>query len=251
MKFHRKFTKYYFLIGILGLLIFNLITLFYPRPKINLPVDPSELDYSGNNYLIWPFGVRGGGHPEGHPGIDFSWNWSGHIYAVIKSIVTMIRQNDHGTLDVYTIPIGYPFVTIQYGEVVNLSEKVKVGNILEEGDLIGHPQKIGDNSYMFHFGIDRFYCIFFETAESPEYYFNDEAIKIIGRSIWDNGTLMNLSSYTERNESPYLTNLPLPFEFYIHNAPESFFIGPIVIGIFVGVYFISNYIIMRNKPDKK
>lgn len=39
-----------------------------PAPMI-LPV-PAAMVTHGE--IIWPFGVRGGGHPQGHPGFDFN-----------------------------------------------------------------------------------------------------------------------------------------------------------------------------------
>ena len=37
--------------------------------EIELPFDYAVADLTSN--VVWPYGVHGGGHPEGHPGVDF------------------------------------------------------------------------------------------------------------------------------------------------------------------------------------
>ena len=39
--------------------------------KYGLPVNLSQIDTT-SSMLLWPYGVQGGDHPNGHPGIDFT-----------------------------------------------------------------------------------------------------------------------------------------------------------------------------------
>ena len=222
----------------------------WPRPAIRLPVEPSDLDLWGSSYVIWPFGVRGGGHPEGHPGIDFSWNFSGPIYAVIDSIVISVSDNmgHKGTKTVRTMPVGYPFTIISYDEVTDLPQAIVMGAIVKKGDVIAHPFR-NEDFYMFHFDIARMENMFSLIIESPELYFDPEALAIIGRSIWEPGTLMNKSKYTERNEFPFLTNIPKSAEFIaMYDSSYGWPLGVSILGILAAALFITNAVANKKRP---
>lgn len=44
---------------------------------------------------IWPFGVRGGDHPHGHPGIDIEANQGTPIYAAVNGTVSNISDSTY------------------------------------------------------------------------------------------------------------------------------------------------------------
>ncbi len=226
----------------------NIVTVEWPRPAIGLPVNPAELDYSGTSYVIWPFAVRGGGHPEGHPGLDFSWNFSAPVLTAADSTVfTIIDNPNHvGTKTVSTIPVGYPFTIISYDEVVDLPAAIVPGATVKRGDVIGHAQNVGP-FFMFHFGIQRIDNMFSVTVESPELYFDAEALAIVGKSIWEPGTLMNKSNYSEHNEYPYLTNAKSA-DFTALNESFGWIFGVVVIGVLAAALFIANGVANKQRP---
>ncbi len=248
MLIRKKLFRNYILFWAIFLLAGNIIMLEWPRPAIGLPLNPAELDYSGTSYVIWPFAVRGGGHPEGHPGIDFSWNFSAPVLAAVDAtILAIIDNTSHaGTKTVTTVPIGFPFTMISYDEVVNLPAAIVVGATVKRGDVIGHAQDVGP-FFMFHFGIQRIENVFSMKAESPELYFDAGALAIIGRSIWEPGTLMNKSNYSERDEYPYLTNAKSA-DFTAMNESFGWIIGVAAIGVLAAALFIVNGVANKRRP---
>ncbi|MEX2681732.1 MAG: hypothetical protein Q6373_009030 [Candidatus Sigynarchaeota archaeon] len=249
MRIRTKLFRNYILFWAFFLLVGNIIVIEWPRPSIGLPVNPSDLDYSGTSYLIWPFAVQGGGHPEGHPGIDFSWNFSGPVLAAVDAVVLSIMDNPShaSTKIVTTVPVGYPFILISYDEVITIPPSVVVGALVKRGAVVGHAHDVG-TFYMFHFGIHRIDNMFSMVAESPELYFDDEALAIIGRSIWEPGTLMNKSTYLERNQYPFLTNPKNP-DFVAMNESFGWIFGVLILGVLAAVLFISNSI--ANKRERR
>src|SRR5271157_118853 len=249
MHIRRKLLWNYALTCTIAFLAMNAIVAAWPRPSIALPVNPAQLDYSGASYLIWPYGVKGGDHPEGHPGIDFSWNFSGPIHAACDAIITSITPNNNhpGTFEVDTVPIGYPFTTVVYDEVLNLSASTTVLATVKQGDVIAHAQPVG-GFYMFHFAVRQIENLWTWVPVSPEYYFNDTALSIIGKSIWDPGTLMNKSHYTEQPVSPYLTTKETP-DFYAKNGVQSWILLGIILGGIAVMFFIMNGFANKKRPE--
>jgi len=233
----------------IAILAMNTIMASWPKPSIALPVNPAQLDYSGSSYVIWPYGVRGGGHPNGHPGIDFAWNFSGPIHAACDAIITAILPNSNhpGTNEVDTVPIGYPFTMIIYDEVVNLSASTTVLATVKQGDVIAHAQLAG-SFYMFHFGVRQVQNLWTWMPVSPEPYFNDTALSIIGKSIWDPGTIMNKSHYSERSVSPYLTTRETP-DFYAAEGILGWILIGSVLGGIIATFFIMNGIANKKRPE--
>ncbi len=90
-------------------------------------------------YGIWPFGVHGGGHPEGHPGLDFEYAVGAKVLATVAGPIVVIRPNDShpGTWSVVQEP--RPGFKVLYDEITNLPPSTVVGNVLAEGDVIGDP----------------------------------------------------------------------------------------------------------------
>ncbi|HME51287.1 MAG TPA: hypothetical protein VKM55_03660 [Candidatus Lokiarchaeia archaeon] len=240
MQIRKKLLWNFMITSVIVILAVNVTITSWPRPSIALPVNPAQLDYSGASYLIWPYGVRGGGHPEGHPGIDFSFNFSAPIHTACDALVTAITPNQShpGTSTIDTIPIGYPFVIVRYDELVNVT--VTTLSTVKQGYIVGHAQNVG-GFYMFHFGIQHTQNLWTNVPESPELYFNDTALSIIGRSIWEPGTLMNKSSYAERNVSPYLTTKETA-DFYAKNGSDGWIVLMVIIGALAATFFIMNSI---------
>jgi hypothetical protein len=215
--------------------------MYYPLPQIGLPIDPADIDYTENRYGIWPYGVQGADshqHPEGHPGLDFSFSFPAPIYAVCDLTVSEIYVNDHGQNVVLAQPPFNPFVTFEFA-MGDLIEGTEVGTSFQSGEKIGNASFIGveeDNFYMIHFGVKRQVHMFLVQIESPAPYFNEGSLQTLGLSIWDEGSIMNKSTYVERNDFPYLEN-PTGAEFDAYYVWPSYELA-ITFILIVGVIYV-------------
>jgi len=166
-------------------------------PVLSLPVNPKDIRY--RYYGIWPFGIKGGGHPEGHPGIDFELKTRAEILAVASGTVIRIGSNPQWPNE-YTLQIKY---TSQSGNVYtfwydHLGEVfVKMGDKVQRGEIIGRASIRHDKGprSMIHFGLivlsyekiaKEFPSIRVRKTVCPGPYFSGEAkeilIKIVLRS---------------------------------------------------------------------
>ncbi|MGB4773771.1 MAG: M23 family metallopeptidase [Daejeonella sp.] len=88
-----------------------------------------------NNY-IWPYNVKGGGHPLGHPGIDLAGPDSCEVFAVYDGEITRVAPYDNtesGTSVILRIVNGF---NVSYQ---NLSiATVSVGESVKKGQVIGY-----------------------------------------------------------------------------------------------------------------
>ena len=124
-------------------------------PVLSLPVNPKDIRY--RYYGIWPFGIKGGGHPEGHPGIDFELKTRAEILAVapgtVVSVAPNLRWSNEYTLRIRcSTPSGniYTFWYDHLGEVF-----VKMGDKVEREEIIGRASLRHDKGprSMVHFGL--------------------------------------------------------------------------------------------------
>ncbi len=237
----KKFTIIYFTIASLLLIVPNLAMMYYPLPDIGLPIDPADIDYTENRYGIWPYGVCGAEsnqHPEGHPGIDFSFSHPAPIFAVCDLTVSGIYTNDHGQNVVSAQSASDPFVTFEFA-MGDLIEGTGVGTSFQTGAIIGNASLIGaeeENFYMIHFGVKRQVHMFLMQTESPSLYFSEGALEALGLSIWDEGSIMNKSTYVERNDFPYLEN-PTGADFDAYYVWPSYELAIILI-VIIGVIYV-------------
>jgi murein DD-endopeptidase MepM/ murein hydrolase activator NlpD len=119
-----------------------------------LPLKYEDMIY--NHTGFWPYGVRGGSHPHGHPGFDFESEVGKPIIAVddgkVISVDEMTPYNeqsiiiDSGTFKDYDIYYA--------GEIKNI--QVKEGDIVKQGDIIGYFGASKDNGILLSVGILHF-----------------------------------------------------------------------------------------------
>ncbi len=114
-------------------------------PEISMPFDYNSISYE--DWIIWPFCVHGGDHPEGHGGIDFELKPDSKIYASCDGIVRRIEPSHHGN----AVMIECGRIVVGYNGIINL--KVKEGDVVKRGDIIGNPVLMGEDSYI-HFEIN-------------------------------------------------------------------------------------------------
>ena len=120
--------------------------------SIGLPIQLS--DVSTDHYVVWPFGVHGGGHAEdGHPGIDFSYVAGAKVIAAEAGEITAITLNMGWTPAQWDITQTIrPGVQLRYGHIAD-PPAVSVGDILAAGDIIGDPSVTSGGNRMIHFAL--------------------------------------------------------------------------------------------------
>lgn len=116
---------------------------------LQLPIDTTQL--TGSN-LLWPFGVHGGGHPEGHRGWDFL---SDQVQNIVAPANGEIRYLDPSVHD--EDPQGYGvYLALECGLVVSfqpmrLAPGLGVGSTVARGQVIGTLSPVVFGGYSLHF----------------------------------------------------------------------------------------------------
>lgn len=172
--------------------------------KLPLPVQKQDVIFKPQG--IWPFGVRGGDHPNGHPGIDFDLVAGAAVLAVVEGKVSGAGDAPGGEDKRITINYqsGGEKVDVWYvgsfkQVLVKEGDQVKTGQFLA---FIG-PQKGRDFGYL-HF--ETFKMMPFPPgAVCPVEYLEDGAKK-------DLEELFAKARYNEQREYPLLCN-PCPSGF--------------------------------------
>lgn len=194
------------------LILFVSLTLF-PRPLFAdtdsgfiLPIE--ESDAVSEHIGLWPFGVQGGEHPQGHPGFDFEAHVGTPIRAVGDGSVGFVGPSGHH--QGMTISIGHMtsrgWVDTYYtGPITDI--QVEKGDTVKQGDVIascGSSEHLGMPSGLstFHFGVDKLVSADRREAVCPADYFTEEAKREVEG-------LHRTSKYRERAAFPLFCN-PCP-----------------------------------------
>jgi hypothetical protein len=153
---------------------------------MTLPVEYSRVK------SIWPFGVKGGDHPEGHPGIDFEADTGTPILAAAAGMVTWIGNSVYPGEKSITVHNGdYDTYYTGYFTTVKVSAGAQViqGQTLAEMDL--WP---GTKAGFPHFGVNR------SGTDLCPYDVMDDSSK--AQLI----ELLNKSDYPEKGKYPLICN---------------------------------------------
>ncbi|MCH2107632.1 MAG: M23 family metallopeptidase, partial [Planctomycetes bacterium] len=161
--------------------------------SIGLPIHLS--DVSTEHYVVWPFGVHGGGHAEdGHPGIDFSYIEGAKVIAAEAGEITAITLNTGWTPAQWDITQTIrPGVQLRYGHIAD-PPAVSVGDIIAAGDIIGDPSVTSGGNRMIHFALNIGSTSANDDA-CPTPWFNPSAM-----SDWD--IIWQLAHYSEELSEP-------------------------------------------------
>ena len=170
------------------------------NPILILPVAVAQMTTSGQ--VIWPFGIRAGGHPEGHPGIDFQTILGASVFASAAGKVREVSDRSGTSLEAEkVIIIDHALYQGAYvGSLINIS--VAVGDFVVQGQKLGDlgPFALGPGTYGFlHWGYTPF------STQSPVCPYNF----LTAQGKKDLEQLFALSTYDGQNQFPLLCN-PCP-----------------------------------------
>lgn len=128
----------------------------YSEPfAIDLPI-ASLADSAHVAYGLWPFGVHGGGHPEGHPGWDVEFTAGAQVHAAADGTVASIEPND-GFPGQQNVTIQHrPGYATRYDHLTNLQPGIVVGASVADGDVLGDPGSFAPGFHAVHFALTEF-----------------------------------------------------------------------------------------------
>lgn len=197
----------------LPFLVLFVSLMLFPRPifadadsDFILPIEKS--DALSEQTGLWPFGVQGGEHPQGHPGFDFEARVGTPIRAAGDGSVGFVGPSGHH--QGMTITMGHMtsrgWVDTSYtGSITKI--QVKKGDEVKRGEVIayyGSAENLGmpRDLSTFHFGVDKLVSGDQRESVCPADYFTQEAKREIEE-------LHRKSKYRERAAFPLLCN-PCP-----------------------------------------
>lgn len=174
--------------------------------NIILPVRFEDVSFAMGG--IWPYGVQGGDHPHGHPGIDFRGKENTEILAVDDGTITVVQTNigqyQEDSISLIPDSLSGKYEIYYTGSMKNFV--VNVGDTVKQGDVIAHFRPWTEGGRVFEDG-----SIHFEIHKRSKgkggslcpYIFMTEEAKTQLKN------LHNKSTYDEMDDYPLLCN-PCP-----------------------------------------
>jgi hypothetical protein len=100
--------------------------------ELELPLDYSSADVTSSN-LIWPYAVHGGGHSEGHPGVDI-WMIPNHsVKAADAGVIVMLDTN----MMLIECRAG---LMLQYEHLKDIDSALVLGSTVVTGQHLAVPE---------------------------------------------------------------------------------------------------------------
>src|SRR3989344_5599752 len=123
---------------------------------------PFSAEHESKSML--PLGEKEDVHPDGHPGIDFQWEYAAPLIATSDAKITSVAKAKDGNNEVIYIVLQSGEYTSSYKELDPTTVAVKKGDAVKQGDLIGYPHGTyfadsgGHTNYQLHweFGYSSF-----------------------------------------------------------------------------------------------
>lgn len=167
-----------------------------------LPINPAHVDFSGQ--VIWPYGARGWGHPEGHPGIDFDLEVGAPVYASatgkVREVSAYSVHSGSGTETLIIIDHAF-YSTVYVGSLQNVT--LSVGSFVVQGQKIadlGQWALSQNRQYGFiHWGVNSFAT---QRSVCPSDFLNSAAKTELER-------MLIRAIYPDKDQFPNLCN-PCP-----------------------------------------
>lgn len=175
----------------------------YATPfEIELPIQAG--DSAKLAFRIWPWGVHGGGHPEGHPGWDFEYACGTQVRAAAAGTISEIRPND-GWPGQWTVTISHrPGRSTRYDHLENLAPGITAGASVTTGQILADA------------GMTGLHCITHFTVRTGTDDVCPEPFLSVGaRTLFD--TLWADAAYNEELCEPLVCN-PLEVAFPLTRA---------------------------------
>ena len=163
--------------------------------KYNLPINLSQVDVA-SPLKLWPYGVQGGDHPNGHPGIDLTLVVGGDVIADQKGTV----------IDVATsVNPGERGITVRHGDgwksyFTGFFQGINVtkGQSISQGQVLGRVDRFNGNGIAaFHWGVAR-------DDSSEQVSCPAEFVSAQSRAALQQ--LLDQSTYPEKARFPLLCN---------------------------------------------
>jgi len=102
--------------------------------SITLPYGPENEPKS-----MLPLGEKEDIHPDGHPGIDFQWDYSAPLIAAFDGTISSVtNEKDMGEPVLYVTLKNGEYSSV-YKELGSVAFGIKRGSRLSKGDIIGYP----------------------------------------------------------------------------------------------------------------
>ena len=99
--------------------------------ELELPFDYALADPTSN--IVWPYGVHGGGHPEGHPGVDFWMLPGSSIKSATAGEVVMTDTN-------MMMIESRSGLLIQYEHIASIDPALTLGSTVVAGQHLAIPE---------------------------------------------------------------------------------------------------------------
>jgi murein DD-endopeptidase MepM/ murein hydrolase activator NlpD len=171
---------------------------------LSLPIDKQDVSFRYTG--IWPYGVQGGDHPHGHPGIDFESEVGNPILAVDDGIITVLQTNvgEYGedTLSFISDSLGSYYEIYYTGSLTDF--QVQEGDRVNRGDILAYYRAwrepdgtVLDSGYI-HFEVHT-RSIEQGGSNCPYNFMNDEAKRELDE-------LLSNSTYEEKPMFPLICN---------------------------------------------
>lgn len=165
-----------------------------------LPINLSEID-PASPLKLWPYGVQGGSHPNGHPGIDFFLVVGGSVLADQKGMIIDVANSvSPGEIG---ITLRHDDGWKSYFTGYYTSVAVSKGQSVSQGQVLGRIARFGfagDGLASFHWGIARNDSA--EQVSCPVEFVSPDTRATMQK-------LLNESTYVEKARFPLLCN-PCP-----------------------------------------
>ena len=164
----------------------------YATPfEIEMPIHLA--DSAAVAFRLWPYGVHGGGHPEGHGGWDVEFACGTQVRAAADGTVSDVRPND-GWPGQWSVTITHrPGRSTRYGHLENLQPGIVVGAPVTVDQVIADAGQTGPHCIT-HFamrtGVDA-------TCPLP-------FLSTTGRAVFD--SIWSAAAYNEEFCEPFACN---------------------------------------------
>ncbi len=169
------------------------------NPILILPISPLQATTSGQ--VIWPFGVQGGAHPQGHPGIDFQTVIGASVFASATAKVYKIEDDfTDGVLQKLIMLETSNYQIVYVGSLINIS--VAAGDLVVKGQKIADLGQFGRTSLPYgfvHWGVN---AKSLQTAVCPYNLLSSDAQRQLD-------SLFALATYSGQAQFPLICN-PCP-----------------------------------------